>query len=269
MRVLYLISDIIYPILYYIVGYRRKVVRKNLVNSFPEKSLNEIKKIERKFYKHFCDTIIEAVYRINISADEYKRRALFENTDIIKTVYAQGKSAIITLGHLGNWEWTPAANLYLPEDFPMNAVYKELKNKEADALIYKLRTKYGGKNIEMRNLIKTMLQMSKNGERGLFMLLGDQRPARDYNRYSMNFMNQQTSVLMGAEVLAKKFNYPVFYLSVSKLKRGHYKYSVELVCEDAAQEPEFSITHKCMKHLEADIKRSPELWLWSHNRWKY
>lgn len=269
LRALYIFDDIIFVVLYYLIRYRREVVRRNLVNAFPEKPLTEIKQIERKFYRHFCDIFFEAIYRFNISEKEYKQRATVENIEAIHEVYAQGKSAMIALGHLGNWEWTPVINFYVPKDSQMYAVYKQLKNEHIDKLTYKLRTIHGGGVIEMRNLVKTMLHMSKKDMKAMFLILGDQRPKRDYNRFEMEFLNQKTSVYMGIEVLAKKFNYPVFYLSINQVKRGYYKYSLKLVTDNPLEEPEFSITEKYMRLLEEDIRANPELWLWSHDRWKF
>ncbi|MBP6611321.1 MAG: lysophospholipid acyltransferase family protein [Paludibacter sp.] len=269
LRALYFFDDLMYFILYYVIRYRREVVRRNLLNSFPEKQLPEIKKIERQFYRHFCDIFFEAIYRLNISQEEYMKRAQIENIEAIHEVYAQGKIVILALGHLGNWEWTPVINFYVPKDSQMYAVYKQLKNKHVDKLTCQLRTIHGGGVIEMGSLIKTMLHMSKKDMKAMFLILGDQRPKRDYNRFEMEFLNQKTSVFMGIEVLAKKFDYPVYYLSSTLLKRGYYKYTFKLVTSNPLEEPEFSITEKYMRLLEEDIRNNPHLWLWTHDRWKF
>lgn len=255
--------------MYYIVRYRRAVVRKNLTLSFPEKTEKEIICIEKKFYHHFSDLFIEAMYRMNISPSEYKKRALFRNMEVVNEIYNEGKSAFLMLGHCGNWEWTPAMDLYLPAESPLNPIYKELKNKNFDKLTLYLRSRFGGKCIEMKSLFKQLLQMRKDGEKGLFLMLGDQRPKLDNTRLIMEFLHQPTSVFLGTEVMAKKFNYPVLYLSVDKIKRGHYTYDIEVLSMNPKDEPEGAITERYMQRLEKDIQEHPELWLWTHNRWKH
>jgi len=269
LRVLYVLSDVLFPLVYHVVRYRRKVVRQNLTLSFPEKSKLEIIKIERKFYHYFCDVFIEAMYRINMSAEEVSKRITFENVELIEKIYAENKSAMLMMAHYGNWEWVSAMSLHLPKESPLYGVYKRLKNAEFDDLTYRLRLKYNMGNIEMRDLYKSMLRMSKAGERGVFAMVSDQRPPRDSIRFSMLFMNQATPVIVGTEVLARKFNYPVLILSITRPKRGYYHCKVEMLSENPQTETEFAISEKYMQKLEADITQHPELWLWTHKRWKF
>ncbi len=269
LRVLYVISDMLFPLVYHVVRYRRKVVRQNLTLSFPEKSKLEIIKIERKFYHYFCDVFIEAMYRINMSAEEVSKRITFENVELIEKIYAENKSAMLMMAHYGNWEWVSAMSLHLPKESPLYGVYKRLKNVEFDDLTYRLRLKYNMGNIEMRDLFKTMLRMSKAGEKGVFAMVGDQRPSRDSIRFSMTFLNQNTPVIVGTEVLARKFNYPVLILTVTRPKRGYYHCKIEMLCENPQAETEFAISEKYMQKLEVDISQHPELWLWTHKRWKF
>ena len=269
LRVLYVISDMLFPLVYHVVRYRRKVVRQNLTLSFPEKSKLEIIKIERKFYHYFCDVFIEAMYRINMSAEEVSKRITFENVELIEKIYAENKSAMLMMAHYGNWEWVSALSLHLPKESPLYGVYKQLKNAEFDNMTYRLRLKYNMGNIEMRDLFKTMLRMSKAGEKGVFAMVGDQRPAYNSIRFSMMFLNQPTPVIVGTEVLARKFNYPVLILSITRPKRGYYHCKVEMLSENPQAETEFAISQKYMQQLEVDITQHPELWLWTHKRWKY
>ncbi len=269
LRLLYLISDLIYPVVYYLVQYRRKVVRTNLVNSFPEKPLAEIIRIEKKFYHHFCDLFIESVYAFNMSKAEMDKHVVFNNLDTIEKQYDTTNVGMIMMAHFANWEWISSFSSHFEPEKPLRSVYKQLRNKDIDDLMYKLRTKYGGKNIEMRNLVKYMLHTTKTGEKGMILMIGDQRPKRSDNRFEMEFMNQPTTVLLGTEVLARKFNYPVLYCSIDKLGRGRYSYSFDVISDNPQSETEFAITQKYMQRLEADIHRRPELWLWSHDRWKF
>jgi KDO2-lipid IV(A) lauroyltransferase len=263
------ISDVLFPLIYHVVRYRRKVVRKNLTNSFPDKSKREILKIERRFYHYFCDVFIEAMYRINMSPAEVSRRITFENLEIIDKIYAENKSAMLMMAHYGNWEWVSAMSLHLPKESPLYGVYKQLSNVEFDAMTYRLRLKYNMGNIEMRDLFKTMLRMGKAGEKGVFAMVSDQCPPKDSTRFKMMYLNQPTAVIVGTEVLARKFDYPVLILSITRPKRGYYHCKVELLSENPQAEPEFSISEKYMRRLETDINQHPELWLWTHKRWKH
>lgn len=269
LRVLYVLSDLLFPLIYHVVRYRRKVVRSNLTNSFPDKSKREIIRIERKFYHYFCDVFIEAMYRINMSPQEVSRRITFENVELIEKIYAENKSAMLMMAHYGNWEWVSAMSLHLPKESPLFGVYKRLTNADFDAMTYRLRLKYNMGNIEMRDLFKTMLQMGKASEKGVFAMVSDQSPRKDSIRFSMMFMNQPTPVIVGTEVLARKFDYPVLILSITRPKRGYYHCKVEMLSASPKDEPEFSISEKYMRRLETDINQNPELWLWTHKRWKY
>jgi KDO2-lipid IV(A) lauroyltransferase len=269
LRVLYVVSDLLFPLIYHVVRYRRKVVRSNLINSFPDKSKREIISIERKFYHYFCDVFIEAMYRINMSPQEVSRRITFENVELIEKIYAENKSAMLMMAHYGNWEWVSALSLHLPKESPLYGVYKRLTNADFDSMTYRLRLKYNMGNIEMRDLFKTMLQMGKAGEKGVFAMVSDQSPRKDSIRFSMMFMNQPTPVIVGTEVLARKFDYPVLILSITRPKRGYYHCKVEMLSASPKDEPEFSISEKYMRRLETDINQNPELWLWTHKRWKY
>ena len=269
LKALYVISDVLFPLIYHVVRYRRKVVRKNLTNSFPDKSKREILKIERRFYHYFCDVFIEAMYRINMSPAEVSRRITFENLEIIDKIYAENKSAMLMMAHYGNWEWVSAMSLHLPKESPLYGVYKQLSNVEFDAMTYRLRLKYNMGNIEMRDLFKTMLRMGKAGEKGVFAMVSDQCPPKDSTRFKMMYLNQPTAVIVGTEVLARKFDYPVLILSITRPKRGYYHCKVELLSENPQAEPEFSISEKYMRRLETDINQHPELWLWTHKRWKH
>lgn len=269
LKVLYFVSDMLFPIVYYVIRYRRKAVRTNLIASFPEKTTAEILSIEKKFYHFFCDVFIEAMYRVNMSAEEVSRRVTFENVDSIHGLYIQNKSAMLMLAHYGNWEWVSSLALQLPDESPFYGVYKELSNPEFDAMTYKLRLKYKMQNIEMRDLVKSMLRMSKNNQKAVFAMVSDQRPPKGDARFSMMFLNQPTAVIVGTEVLARKFNYPVLVLSITRPKRGYYHCKIEMLCENPTLETEFSISEKYMKKLESDIHAHPELWLWTHKRWKH
>lgn len=269
MRVLYVISDLIYPLVYHIARYRRKVVRRNLVNSFPEYSLKKVIGIEKKFYHFFCDLMMEIIRQLHISEEEMKKRITFENLDLMFENGKSGKSVMLMTGHYCNWEWASKICMHSPDDFPTRPVYQKLKDKHFDHLMLKLRNRFGAISIEKNNLIRMMVDMKTSGEKGVFGMISDQSPKVRNIRYRMTFMNQDTPVFLGTEQLAKKYGYPVYYLDIRRVKRGYYHAVVKPIALDPAKTEEYEITRTFMQMLEQNILEQPWFWLWSHNRWKH
>lgn len=266
---LYLLSDLLFYVVYHVVRYRRKVVRKNLVGSFPDKSKAEILKIEKKFYHYFCDLFVETIYITGISEKEYLNRIKYKNIDLITSIYAEQKSVMMMTAHYCNWEWLSSMSLVLPPEGPMEGIYKELSNKKFDKFMFDLREKFGGRNIENKILFKTMLKNRQNSIYSIYCMISDQRPAPGSSRYWLDFLNQDTSVLIGTEQLARKFDYPVVFLDMQRPKRGYYVCEFVMISEHPKLEAENEITRKYMELLEKKIKDKPEFWLWTHNRWKH
>ena len=266
---LYLLSDLLFYLIYYVIRYRRKVVRKNLVGSFPDNSPAEILKIEKKFYRYFCDLFVETIYITGVSEKEYLRRIQYLNLDLITNLYAEQKSVMMMTAHYCNWEWLSSMSLVLPPDGPMEGIYKELSNKNFDRFMFDLREKFGGRNIENKILFKTMLKNRQNAIYSTYCMISDQRPAPRSSRHWLPFLNQDTSVLVGTEQLARKFDYPVVFLDMCRPKRGHYTCEFVMISEHPQLEPENEITRKYMELLEKKIIEKPEFWLWTHNRWKH
>jgi len=270
LRVLYLFSDLFYPVVYHVVRYRREVVRENITNSFPEKSLNEIIRIERKFYRFFCDLFVETMKEMHFGHKEHRRRMIYGNVDEIKKEFAKGRSVMLMTAHYANWEWM----LNFPEVFQeanhdVYQIYKRLRNKGFDKLIYDLRSGYGGINVEKKELLRTMFQLKKESKIGIYLMVSDQTPNGRHINLWTPFLNQDTPTLTGTEQLAKKFDYPVFYADIHRIKRGYYRCDFLPISLDPLNEPEFDISVKYMKLLENTIREQPEYWLWSHRRWKH
>jgi KDO2-lipid IV(A) lauroyltransferase len=269
LKVLYVLSDFFYVIVYYIAKYRRKVVRANLTKSFPEKSLEDIIQIEKKFYHYFCDLFIETMYQINMSEKEILKRVKIVNADIINDFYLQNKSVMLMTAHYCNWEWLSSLTLSLSHKNSLHNIYKKLKDKSFDQFMIDIRTKYGAGVIEMQDLFKTMLHKRNEDELATYGMISDQRPAAQSIRFWMTFLNQDTPVFVGTEQLSKKFDYPVVFLAISRIKRGYYSAEVKLLESEPKNTAPNEITEKYMHMLEENIKAAPEYWLWTHNRWKY
>jgi len=264
---LYRISDFLYLIIYVIVGHRKKVVFQNLRNSFPEKSEEEISVIAKKFYTFFCDWIVEMIKSITISKKEALKRCYFSDKSIIDQYYKEGRKLIFVMGHMGNFELGDA-EISTNSNYQLYSVFKPLSNKYFDRLIKKKRIRFGSKVIAMNDTFRTMVRLKDNNEINATLFIADQTPQKN-NAYWTTFLNQETPIFWGTEIIAKKLNYPVIYISMKQTKRGHYKITPELLCDNPSKTNKGDISEMHTKRLEQNIKEQPEIWLWSHRRWKH
>lgn len=264
---LYRISDGMYILLYYIIGYRKKVVYKNLKKSFPDKTETEIKAIEKNFYKHLCDLMLEILKGLTISAKSASERCVMstELQDIFKKYYEQKISVVGVMGHWGNWEWGSNAFSLLKQQ-QLYGIYHPLSNKYFDSMILRMRSRLGTKLIAMNDTYKEMIR--KRNEINVTTFIADQTPS-GANAYWTTFLNQNTPILWGVEKIAKKMNMPVVFISVDKLKRGYYHMHAEVLTDEPRLLPDGQLTELHTKKLEKDIIYKPEIWLWSHRRWKH
>ena len=268
LQILYLFSDLLYPLIYHLVRYRRKVVRENLINSFPERDLKEIIKIEKKFYLYFCDLFIETIYLTHMSDKEARKRMKFEGVELVQKQFEAGKSVMLMSAHYCNWEWTAALSLHLPFESPAFGIYKRLSNKSFDQFMIKLRESYNSKTIEKLDLYRTLLRMRNSGKFGAFGMISDQTPKAASTRHWTKFLNQDTAVMVGTEELARRFDYPVIFANITRVKRGYYCCKMELIEENPKKATEYEITDRFSQILETKINEHPEFWLWTHKRWK-
>lgn len=266
---LYRLSDGVYFILYYLLGYRKKVVLTNLKNSFPEKSEEEIRLICKKYYRHFCDLFLEVLKTLTISKKAMIKHCAFdpEAKKLFDRLANEQKSIILVLGHLGNWEWAGNSFSLLCKQ-QLYVIYRPLSNKYFNGLMYKIRTRFNGKVITMQDTYKEMLTSKRNGEISATAFLADQTPHPE-NGYWTHFLNQETPVFRGTELIAKKLNYPIIYASIKKIKRGYYEMFAEILEEFPVQTAEGTLSELHTRKLEKNIIEQPENWLWSHRRWKH
>lgn len=263
--VLYKISDVLFFIMFYVIRYRRKVVQQNLRNAFPEKSEAERNQIERAFFSFLADLFIETIKGFTISKEELHKRCVYVNLDITETLYKNNTSCIMVLGHYGNWEWA-GQSFKTYTNYPAYIIYKPLNSKPFDTLIYNMRSRLGLKLIAMNNVYKDMLQL--RGQAALTAFIADQTPHPEF-AYWTTFLHQDTPVFPGTEKVARKFNYPVVYATIKRIKRGYYTVTFEVLSENPKATVDGEISELHTRKLEADIHKQPEIWLWSHKRWKY
>ena len=266
-RLLYAFSDVVYLLVYYVIGYRKKTVISNLKLVFPEKTEDEYKRITKRFYKHFCDLMLESVKSITISEKELEKRMTFTNIDDIKRYEQQGKSIVLMCAHYGSWEWIFIMQRYVSHNG--YAVYKRIENKYFDRLVKRVRAKYNTKLITTKETFKELTKAKEEGELTINGFVSDQTPRLDKALHWYPFMGISVPVHVGAEVLAKKLDMIVMFFSVKRLKRGFYQTTFKTISEYPNTEPDFAITDKFMSLVEAQIKEAPEYYFWTHKRWKH
>lgn len=263
---LYLLADGVYLLLYHVIGYRRKVVRENLHNALPEKTLAEIISIEKKYYQYLASLIFEVVKMSRISRSEIEKRFVFKNKELALSYLKRGESILICSAHYGNWEWgTMGIGLNFPgEHYP---IYKPLSNPVFDQWFKGVRGRFGNKLIAMRQTMRALA--AGINKPGMFSFGNDQAPSRDESHYWTTFLHQQAAIQLGIEKIAKRTNRPIFYLRVKVLRRGYYEVDCVPLCLNPAETNEFEITEMHTRFLEKIIREEPAYWLWSHRRWKY
>ncbi len=268
-RVLYFLSDCLYYPLYYIVRYRRGVVRKNLVESFPDKSEQEIIKIEKAFYHFFADQVLETAKMTTISEEEISKRMKFVNVQQVTDVMRGGKSIALYMGHYGNWEWVSSIPLWLDKEIKVVQIYHTLANQNMDKLMLRNRERMGGISVEMRKTARYITGMALSRQTGIVGFISDHSPRRKDATYFIPFLNHNTPVVTGSEKVIKHCGYEAWFLNVRRVKRGYYEAEFVRIEENTKLVPDFEITDKYFKLLEEMITKCPELYLWTHNRFKY
>ena len=269
---LYFVADaLVYPLMYHVVRYRRAIVAKNLRMSFPEKSAKQRRDLERQFYRRFASTIMEIIYGYRISDEEMRERFVFENVELVEELAHKNKGVFFMLGHLGNWEWiADIGKRYTDTSIKEYNVYRQQKSPSADQAMLALRLKRGGGGcIEKKQLLRQLVAMRHADHPITIGLISDQKPSPRNAHVWTTFLNQETAFLDGGEVLARKFGYAVTYVHVESPKRGYYRARFEVITDNPAATNPTEITLAYARLLEQNILESPELWLWTHNRWKW
>ena len=267
LQVLYLFSDLLFLILYYVPGYRRNVVWENLKNSFPDKSDEKLRQIEKKFYRHFADLFIEILKLRNMSESTQLKRYTFTNTEIFDKLREEKRDIIGVLGHYNNWEWPTLLGKRI--NYLSIIIYKPLQNKYFDSFINNQRKKDGLKLAATSMIIKDIINYRKQKINTFSVFLADQTPPGLESNHWTTFLNQDTAFFTGSGKIASKYDMAVVYLDIQKWKRGHYNLNFELLFDHTSGIDEKVIIEKYVRRLEEVITEKPEYWLWSHRRWKH
>jgi KDO2-lipid IV(A) lauroyltransferase len=265
--VLYIFSDFLYLVLYYVVSYRRNVVATNLKNSFPEKTDKELKIIEKKFYRHLSDILVETFKSTHMTRANQKKRFTYSNLEIIDKLREEKRDIIAIMGHYNNWEWPTLLPYYLK--YKTIIIYKPLQNKYFNRFINNHRSEHGIVLTPTSQVIREIINCRKNDINTVSVFISDQIPSKGDIKYWTTFLNQDTAVFTGAGKIASKYDMAIVFFHVQKVKRGYYNLNIEPLFDHTEGLSEEMITEKHVRKLEEIIKEKPEYWIWSHRRWKH
>lgn len=267
LRVLYIFSDIIFVVNYYIVGYRKKVVYENLKNSFPDKSEAEILQIQKKFFLNFSDYIVELIKAISISEEELNVRMKHINQNVFQRAKENKKNVILLAGHVFNWEWLGALSKMLPQEnsYP---VYRKVNNDFWEDRVKMIRNRFGNQALNAREVLKHILKTPLDGN-SIYLFVADQTPHFSEVSYGIEFLNQKTPVFIGYDKISQKLDFSFIYCDMRKIKRGYYEAHYYEIFPDREKFQPYEVVRKFHKLLENTINNNPDNWLWSHKRWKY
>jgi KDO2-lipid IV(A) lauroyltransferase len=266
--VLYLLSDFVYFIIYHCAKYRRQIVRKNLLESFPEKTDAERLQIEKKFYHFFCDYIFETIKLTSMSREKIKQHVKYVGLNHIYDALKEGHSVALYLAHYCNWEWITSVGLHIPRDVLGGQIYHVLESKAFDTLMLTIRSRMGTENIPRFEAFRTMAKEYKKGRKMVIGFISDQAPEMHTIHHWVNFLNHDTAVITGTETIAKKLDFACVYFDIECKRRGYYVVNIIPLTMNSADYNDYEITEMYFKELEKTIRRQPEKWLWTHNRWK-
>ncbi|HEY9168087.1 MAG TPA: lipid A biosynthesis acyltransferase [Lutibacter sp.] len=266
-RILYGISDGVYLLIYYIIGYRKKVVFNNLKLAFPEKSDKEITEISKKFYRHFVDIFIEMIKSFTISKEELNKRYVYNNIDLLNELHKDGKSVILVFGHYANWEWIIGLTQFI--EYKGYAAFTKINNKYFNRKILNSRQRFGVQLKPTSKIIQEIDRNHKKNIQAIYGLLSDQSPQLSKTFYWNAFLGVKVPIHTGAEMLAKKYDLNIAFVNIEKVKRGFYESTFSLITNDAPKHPDFELTNFYLEKTENQIRTRPEYYFWTHKRFKH
>ena len=267
--ILYILAGFAYLIVYKLIGYRTRVVRNNLRTSFPEKSQEELKKIEKQFYHWLCDYFFETLKLLSISKKELDKRFVITNPEVITDSFKEGQNVAAILGHYCNWEWlTRVGKDFNNEKRKVGIIYHPLYNKVFDKLLIDIRTSESSITVPKKDILRQLLTFKKEGIMSILGYVSAQSPKWENIHLWLPFLNHDTPVFTGGERIMRKMNDAIFYVEMGRPKRGYYTCTYHLITKEPNSLPEHEITRIFFQMLEKTVQNAPQYYLWSHNRWK-
>ena len=271
--VLYLISDVLFVLIFHVARYRVKVVRDNVGKVFHDRTKKERDAIVKGFYRNFADYFVETVKLHHVSDKQIRKRMVYEDVEIVDRLLDQGRSIVCYFAHCGNWEWAPSITLWAShkpgEEVVYSQVYRPLNSKPMDALFLRLRSRFGSESFAKSHVLRDLIKVNRQGAMNVCGFMSDQKPSHGDPTHVMRFLGQPTAMITGTETLARKMKMSAVYMDMYKLRRGRYKVKMRLVAERPEDLAPMELTERYARMLEHTIMRNPSIWLWSHKRWKY
>ncbi|WP_422860022.1 lysophospholipid acyltransferase family protein [Flagellimonas sp. S174] len=266
-KLLYALSDGVFFLLYYVIGYRKKVVRSNILLVFPEKDIKERLDIEKKFYQHMCDMFLEMIKTMGISTKEAERRYRFTNIELYHQLENEGKNTMIMLPHYASWEWVFSLNSQIKSKG--YGIYQKIGNRYFDKLVRDIRSKFGTTLIVTSESRKITKNAKASGELFSLGIISDQSPMASRARHWSKFMDIMVPVHIGGEELAKQYDLAPLHLKVRKVKRGFYEATFIKISDKPKDLPNYKITEIFLSETEKSIIEAPQYYFWTHKRWKH
>ena len=267
LKIHYVFSDLIFFLNWYLVGYRKKIVRENIQKSFPKKNAEEVKEISKKFFKNFSDYIVETIRSFTISDQELRVRVQHINQDLFHDAKAEQKNIILLAGHVFNWEWFNALATIIPQEH-CHPVYRKVQSEFWENQVKKIRNSFGNEALEANEVMRHIFR-NKNDGNSVYMFVADQTPHVDNVDIGVKFLNQETPVFNGYDRLATRMDLAFIYCEMKKVKRGFYQINYYRIEPDAEKFTDNEVVIKFHKLLENTINKRPDNYLWSHRKWKY
>ena len=267
MFILYFISDIFYFLLYYVFGYRKRVIMQNITYAFPNKSESEKQLIAKKFYRHFTDIMIESIKSFSITEKQILKRYTYKNPELVNAYVKKGRSIALVGAHQANWEWSISLPLVIKTK--VFGAYNKLRNETFEKTLKENREKFGVIGVTTLNFMNKIKSNIINNIQGAYILLSDQSPQIEKTFYWTEFFGVKVPIHTGAEMLSKKNDLVVINYRSKKIKRGYYEIDFQLITDSPKDFKDYEITDKFLALTEKNIKEQPECYLWSHNRFKH
>jgi len=264
--VLHRVSDGLYALIYYVIGYRKRLVHDNMKQSFPNKSPEELRMIRKQFYHHFADLMIESIKSSTMGQKEFRNRYMVKNWPVLEEILRTGESVIVVSPHTGNWEWVFSLVDRIP--CTVYAIYQNLSNKYMDDYIRSTRQRFGAVMVPRKETYKKILGAIERKEQTLSWFAADQA-CNPNKAYWFNFLGRDTTFHRGYETIAKETGQKVLFLDIKKVKRSHYELEFIVISDHPAEANGGEIIEKFAHFTERRIREDPPYWLWTHNRWKH
>ncbi len=268
---LYRLADLTYLLLYYVVRYRRNLVERNISSSFPEMSPKQVKSTVRKFYRNFADYFFETVKLAHISDAKMCRHMVFRNVEAIERHLQAGRSVVLYFSHCGNWEWGTSISLWsnAVANSAVGQVYRPLKSRWADEFMLAIRSRFNTRSYPKATVFRDLLRDRMAHRQFVVGFMSDQKPSHGDRVHIVKFLNHPTAVITGTEMAARRLGAAIGYMDITKLRRGYYEITIREIADNVADTDEYAVTDRYIQMLEETIRRRPDIWLWSHNRWKH